>query len=199
MAAYGILGGTFDPVHLGHLMLAYEAMSQLSLDLVYFIPNGTPPHKNGHSFCPAEHRYRLVELAVQGEARFVPLRIEIEKSGPAYAVDTLSTLRKGLEPGDEVYFIVGSDAFAELDTWKDAHRVVQLCRFAVARRPEAGPAPRPAVCPPERAVFLNVPQLEISSTDIRRRMAEGRPVAYMLPEKVLKYITDHHLYRAAFE
>lgn len=196
MAKYGILGGTFDPVHQGHLMLACESMAQLRLDAVYFVPNGCPPHKNGYSHCPAEHRFRMVQLAVEGQPRFIPLRLEMDKDGPAYAVDTLRTIRKGLGPNDGLYFIIGTDAFAELDTWREAAAVVAMCRFAVARRPGQGPASWPKVCPADNAVFLDVPQMEISSSDIRHRMAERRPVCYMVPKQVFDYITDHHLYGA---
>lgn len=198
MSRFGILGGSFDPIHNGHLMMALEARAQLGLDQVFLVPSGNPPHKGGQCHCPALHRYRMVELAARGEPGLVPLRLEVDKEGPSYTVETLRIISLGLAPGDELYFILGSDAFAELDTWREPDEVSALARFAVAGRAgNDGMANWPRSCPSHRAVIFDVPVLAISSTDIRSRIAEGRPFRYMVPDAVGHYLLEHCLYQTA--
>lgn len=196
MARIGVLGGTFDPIHVGHLMMAHEAHAQLGLDFVYLIPGGRPPHKGGVSFCPAEQRFRMVQLACENEPAFVPLRLEVDRDGPSYAIETLKVLSRGMDEQDELYFIIGSDAFEELDSWRNAGELIRLCRFGVALREGSGPMKRwPDSCPAEKADFIRVPRLDISSTEIRRRIDCGEPFTYMVPPAVAGYIRQNNLYR----
>lgn len=198
MTRFGILGGSFDPIHNGHLMLALEARTQLGLEQVYLIPSGNPPHKGGQCHCPALHRYHMVELAAAGDPGLVPLRLEMDKEGPSYTVDTLRIIRRGMTPEDELFFILGSDAFAELDSWREPREVAALIRFAVAGRAGAGRVQNwPKSCPPNGAVLFDVPGLAISSTDIRRRIVEGKPFRYMVPDAVHHYLLEHCLYKKA--
>lgn len=201
MHRLGILGGTFDPIHLAHLMLASEALHQLSLDQVLFIPSSIPPHKQNGTFADAQQRLCMTELAIQGESAFQVCDIELQRSGPSYSVDTVAALRETLAEHDEIYFIIGWDAFKMLDSWRNPHRLAELCLFAVAGRPGAGVIDNsryPESCPPERVHHINTPQMSISSTDIRSRIQNGRPYHYMLPEAVYRYIRQNDIYRPSF-
>lgn len=187
-----LFGGTFNPVHIAHLVMAAEVVDFLGIRPVVFVPSAVPPHKHAAEAAPAHHRLRMVELAVSGDDRFTVSRVEIDRPGPSYTIDTVRRL--GADP-DDTYFVVGSDAVAEMDEWHRIDELRRMCRFVVLVRPgvdyEALPARHL-----QRALRLDVPRLDISSTDIRRRIAEGRSISYMVPKSVEEYIRREGLYGA---
>jgi nicotinate-nucleotide adenylyltransferase len=201
--AIGILGGTFDPVHLGHLGLAHEALAVLGLDHILFVPNADPPHKQDQAVTPARHRAAMVMLAIEGEPALHLSRIELDRPGPSYAVDTVEQLaRESREAGrPEPWFILSAEVLEGFDTWRAPERILELCRIAVAPRPGAEPLDTAWVTHrypgrEERFAFLPGPELDIASTHIRERVADGRPVDDLVPVAVLAYIEDHGLYGA---
>jgi len=195
----GIMGGTFDPLHYGHLVAAEMARNEFKLDKVIFIPTGSPPHKVGRKMTNQELRFQMVQLAIEDNSSFLVSRMEIERIGYSYTVDTLRDLHK-LHPKDELYFITGSDAFREIFTWKDAEHILELCHFIGASRPGFDAedfllelkAEHPEYF--ERMHLLEVPALAISSTDIRSRVKKGQSIRYLLPESVRLYIEKEGLY-----
>ncbi len=199
----GLLGGTFDPPHLGHLALAEAALDQLGLDEVVFIPAGSPPHKLGRRITPAADRLAMVELATSGLERVSVDRLEIDRPGPSFTVDTVEALlERAAAAGERIAptLIMSSDAFADLPAWRDPERLVGLARIAVAARPgHASPdlvaleRRVPGVL--DRANMIDGPRVDVSATDIRRRVAAGQPIDDLVPSAVVDYITDHHLYR----
>ena len=194
----GILGGTFNPVHLGHLICAQEAHLQLRLDRVLLIPAARSPHKPFDEDDPgAEHRLSLCRLAVAGDERLQVSPIEVERPGPSYTVDTLRELHSR-EPDSELYLIVGGDVAAGLPTWQEPEQVLSLAQLAVATRRGT---PRRSIDEAlgglrggERAAFFEMPTIEISSTDIRRRVQSRAPIRYLVPDAVAQYIDEHRLY-----
>ncbi len=200
----GILGGTFDPIHLGHLIIAEESRLGLSLDRVLFVPAGQPWLKEGQPLTEAGHRLRMVELAVASNPHFDCLRSELARPGPSYTVDTLEELRAGLGPEVELHFILGRDAFASFHRWKEPERLLDLSRLVVVSRPGyreeqgEGGIDRIRARYRERAAritVLSVPWVNFSATEIRRRAAAGISFRYQVPEPVERYITEHGLYR----
>lgn len=195
----GIMGGTFDPLHYGHLVAAEMARTEFKLEKVIFIPTGNPPHKVGREITDSELRFQMVKLATGDNASFEVSRLEIERAGHSYTVDTLRNLHK-LYPEHEIYFITGSDAFREIFTWKDAESILELCHFIGASRPgfeaenflQELQATHPELC--ERMHLLEVPALAISSTDIRSRVKKGQSIRYLLPESVRHFIEEETLY-----
>jgi nicotinate-nucleotide adenylyltransferase len=195
----GVLGGTFDPIHHGHLVAAQEARHQLGLDLILFVPAGNPPHKPARPVSAANHRLRMVELAIADRPDFALSRVDVDRPGPCYTVDTLALLREAWGPRPIFYFIEGTDSLAEITTWYRPERLIQLSELAVVERPgaeldldrleEALPGLR------KRLHWVQMPQLEISSTALRARVRDGRPISYLLPESVEAYIRDQALYR----
>ena len=197
----GIMGGTFDPIHLGHLAIAERAGESLGLDSVLFIPAGEPWLRGGAKISPARHRLRMVELAVEGNPHFSVSRIEIDRPGATYTVDTLEALREEYGDGAALFFIMGSDALQSIDRWKDPERLLELCSLAVFDRPgdgaaEALPGRLLAQFPKLRdsAVWMGQSPVDISSTGIRRRLSCGRSVRCLVPERVEEYIREHRLY-----
>jgi nicotinate-nucleotide adenylyltransferase len=194
----GILGGTFNPVHLGHLICAQEAHLQLRLDRVLLIPAARSPHKPFDEDDPgAEHRLALCRLAVAGDERLQVSPVEAERPGPSYTVDTLRELHSR-EPDSELYLIVGGDVAAGLPTWQEPEQVLSLAQLAVATRRGT---PRRSIDEAlgglrggERAAFFEMPTIEISSTDIRRRVQSRAPIRYLVPDAVAQYIDEHRLY-----
>jgi len=196
----GILGGTFDPVHVGHLALAEAARTAFGLDRVLFIPAAVPPHKPGGAVAAAEERLAMVRRAVDAAPYFAVSEVELERQGPSYTVDTLADLQQR-HPGAELYFITGADEVLALDTWHDPQRLLQLARFIAATRPgfdlsrlaqmesRLGPVARGRLLP------LEWLELGLSSTDLRRLLSEGRSVRYLVPERVVEYIEERRLYR----
>jgi nicotinate-nucleotide adenylyltransferase len=206
----GVLGGTFDPIHVGHLAIAEEAREALGLERVLFVPAGEPPHKPGRPITPASDRLAMVAAAIGDNPAFELSRAEVDRPGPSYAVDTLRILADevratGAEP--ELWFILSDEALAGLPSWRQPRRLLELARLAVfPRGAGAGPANGnrlrldttwvsqqfPGLG--DRVVFLDGPRLAVSASEIRERIAAGRSVRYLVPPAVLAYITDHHLY-----
>jgi nicotinate-nucleotide adenylyltransferase len=199
----GIFGGTFDPIHVAHLAVAEEAAEAIGLERVVFVPAGEPPHKPGIVVTPATHRLAMVELAIAGNDRFAVDRLELERDGPSYTVDTLESLRgrriaAGQDP--DLSLILSAEAFLELMTWREPRRVVELARPIVAPRdgyPAAGPDFLASHMPDlaDRARFLDGPHLRLSASELRRRATDGRSLRYLVPDAVAAYIGDHGLYR----
>jgi len=195
----GVLGGTFDPVHIAHLAVAEEARTQLGLDKVIFVPAGLPPHKMDVHVSPAEHRLAMVELAIAGNPHFEVSRVDIDRFGPCYTVDTIALLGEEWGPDVEIDFIMGSDSLADLLTWHQPDRLIRLCRIVAVGRPgyrvDMDELERCLPGVSQRVLFINSPQLDVSSTDIQRRVRMGESIKYQVPEAVERYIYEHGLYR----
>lgn len=189
----GIFGGTFDPVHRGHIAVATAAAERFGLDRVLLIPSGSPPHKQTPVGASYEDRYRLVELACRGDKRLEASRLEAPDGDRErhYSIETIERVRAGMAPGDELFFILGADAFAEITLWRRWREVMRLVEFIVVSRPgaEAGQAPAEA-----RAHWLGDVQVPVSSTEIRERLRNGEAVEDWLPPGVLAYIRERGLY-----
>jgi nicotinate-nucleotide adenylyltransferase len=186
-----VMGGTFDPIHVGHLVTAEEALHQFSLDEVVFVPTGRPWMKEHEVVASPEDRFRMTEIGIEPEPRFRVSRMEVDRGGATYTIDTLRALRDE-EPGVELSFITGADAMREIMEWKEPETVFDLAHFIAATRPgydiEAFDA-HPDV------TVMQIPALAISSTDIRARLREGRPVRFLVPDGVERYIREAGLYR----
>lgn len=192
----GIMGGTFDPIHIGHLVAAEEARAVFKLDKVIFVPNRQPPHKPGVPVTPPEHRYAMVVLSIYTNPFFEVSRIEIDRPGPSYAVDTVRELRN-IYPGAELFFITGADAIAEILSWKESDEIVKMCKFIAVTRPGYDierARERIRTLDGAHVEFLRVTEINVSSTEIRRRVKEGKPIKYLVPEAVESYIYKHKLY-----
>lgn len=184
----GLFGGSFDPVHHGHLIVGRVAAEQLGLDQLRFVPARQQPFKLGRHGATAEQRAAMLDLAVAGEAGLAVERAEVERPGPSYTVDTLRALR-AREPGVELTLLVGADAAAELGAWRSASELPRLARIVVFARPGT-PVPRSSLI----ADTVRVPAIDISATDVRRRAREGRSLRYWVPEAVARYVIEHRLY-----
>ena len=196
--AIGLLGGTFNPVHEGHLSIAREALSLFALDAVWFIPCAVPPHKPAHNLAPNEDRLAMLRLAFAGEARFDALPIEFDRPGKSYTVDTVRALQ-ALHPGDGFVFIIGADTLPELHTWHRPLELLALVRIVTLARPGFVPAAAALQLPPpwpERllADLRTGDPLDVSSRDVRAKIAAGQPLS-LVPEPVQRYIQEHNLYR----
>ncbi|RKS73856.1 nicotinate-nucleotide adenylyltransferase [Motilibacter peucedani] len=192
MARIGVMGGTFDPVHHGHLVAASEVASRFELDEVVFVPTGEPWQKPERAVTPAEHRYLMTVIATASNPRFTVSRVDIDRAGPTYTIDTLRDLRTQRDPGDDFYFITGADALAQILSWKDADELFALAHFVGVTRP--GHHLSGDGLPVGRVSLLEVPALAISSTDCRARVRGGDPVWYLVPDGVVQYIAKHALY-----
>jgi nicotinate-nucleotide adenylyltransferase len=199
VARIGILGGTFNPPHVGHLICAQEALVQLDLDRVVLMPAGVPPHKEALADPGGEHRVEMCRLATAKDERLDVSTLEVERPGPSYTADTLRAIH-ATTPGDELTFIVGGDMAHSLPSWHEPEAVLSLATVAVAER--AG-ARRTDIA--ERLLglrggssvrFFDMPRIDLSSSDVRRRVREGRPIRYLVPDEVVHYIGAHGLYRA---
>lgn len=195
----GLLGGTFDPIHVGHLVIAEELRLKLDLNEVLFIPAGQPWLKSKRSMAPAEHRLEMLKLAVVSNAHFKVSTIELKRPGPSYSVDTISALRDELGAEAELFFIVGFDALAELPMWKEPSRLLGMCQVVGVRRPgyaeldwQSLEQAIPGVS--SRVMVVDVSQIDISSTQIRERVAKGLSIRPLVPEAVERYILEHRLY-----
>jgi len=187
----GVMGGTFDPIHHGHLVAASEVQQSFDLDEVIFVPTGQPWMK--HDVSPAEHRYLMTVIATASNPRFTTSRIDIERGGVTYTIDTLRDLRRE-HPDADLFFITGADAVAQIVEWKDVEELWELAHFVAVSRP--GHALSIRGLPEQGVSSLEVPALAISSTDCRRRVDRGFPVWYLVPDGVVQYISKHHLYRS---
>lgn len=200
----GVMGGTFDPIHYGHLVTAEEARVQFLLDRVIFVPSGHPPHKEERESLDPEFRYLMVVIATASNPFFTVSRMEIDRPGPSYAIDTVRELKRELGDEVELFFITGADAILEILTWKEPERILEECVFIAATRPgydlrrleENLPESEKGRHRTEpRVLTMEIPALAISSTDIRRRVREGRPIRYLVPEGVAEFIEKHGFYR----
>jgi len=194
------MGGTFDPIHYGHLVTAEGARWEFGLEAVVFVPAARPPHKDESGILPAEHRLKMTALAVASNPYFSVSALEVEREGPSYTIDTVRQMQL-FHPGREIYFITGADAVMEILSWKNVGELMEMCRFIAATRPGyqlENLKVKLAGLPPvqvARIHSLPVPALAISSTDIRQRVREGRPIKYLLPEAVEAHIHREGLYR----
>ncbi|MEP6632388.1 MAG: nicotinate-nucleotide adenylyltransferase [Lapillicoccus sp.] len=190
----GVMGGTFDPIHHGHLVAASEVQARFGLDEVVFVPTGRPWQKADEDVSPAEDRYLMTVVATASNPRFTVSRVDIDRDGPTYTIDTLRDLHASA-PDTELFFITGADALAQILTWKDVDELWGLAHFIGVTRP--GHELSDNGLPTERITLQEVPAMAISSTDCRRRVAEGQPVWYLVPDGVVQYINKYHLYAAS--
>ena len=214
MARVAVLGGSFNPIHYGHLLLAEDVLEQLALDRVLFVPAASPPHKPASLLAPAADRFEMVRRAIADHPRFAVSDVELRRTGPSYTADTLAALAAG---GDELFFVVGSETFLDLLTWHEPRRVAALARLVVIPRAgsvfdtggaaaqkvlheigveggfvHAGGAPPP----PRGVLIVHATSLPLSASDLRRRVREGRSLLYRLPPAVIEYVRAHGLYHA---
>jgi len=187
----GVFGGTFDPVHNGHLIMAQEAVVRLKLDRMLFVAANRPSHKRAPDLADVEHRIAMLRLATRGNAAFEVSRVEADRGGFSYTVNTLETLRRSVR-GD-LYFLMGQDSLADFAQWRDPDRILELARLVVFPR---GEGDMPSLPPSlrRRVLYVKPPRVGISSTEIRRRFRRGLPVRYWIPDSVLGYMTRHGLY-----
>jgi nicotinate-nucleotide adenylyltransferase len=192
MSRLGVMGGTFDPIHNGHLVAASEVAAALNLDEVLFVPTGQPWQKDGVT--PTSDRYLMAEIATAANPRFKVSTIDIDRNGPTYTVDTLRDL-KALYPDSELFFITGADAVTAIASWKDSEELWGLAQFVAVTRPghqlDLPEAPAGAI------QVLEIPALAISSTDIRERVLGGKPIWYLVPDGIVQFIAKHGLYGGA--
>lgn len=193
----GIFGGTFDPIHLGHLILAESCREACGLDRVWFVVAGFPPHKPQARASTAD-RVEMARLAIAGHAAFEVSEIEAERPGPHYSVETLEAIRRD-RPGDELFFLIGADSLAELPTWRAPERIAELASLVVVNRPGLdpdGPEANPDLGPNARPISrVRVPPIGIASRDLRKRLLEGRSIRYQVPRGVEAYIQAQGLYQ----
>jgi len=189
----GIMGGTFDPIHHGHLVAASEVAERYALDEVVFVPTGQPWQKADEKVSPAEDRYLMTVIATASNPRFTTSRVDIDRDGPTYTIDTLRDLRKQYGQAAELYFITGADALEKILSWKDVDEMFELAHFVAVTRP--GFELSDAHLPEDVVSLVTVPAMAISSTDCRKRVAAGQPVWYLVPDGVVQYIAKRHLYR----
>jgi len=211
VARKAIFGGSFNPIHLGHLLMADEMLERLALDRVVFVPAAAPPHKPAAGLAPAEHRYEMVRLAVAGHAGFEMSDLELRRPGPSFTVDTVEALAGR---GDELFLLIGSETFLDLLSWRQPRRIVELARLVVVPRTGSAFDPESAAAQkvlreigaerfvgaddpltPTTVVVVHAASLPISASDLRGRAAQGRSLAFRVPEAVSAYIGRHRLYR----
>ena len=185
----GILGGTFNPIHLGHLILAEEVREKLKLDKVIFVPTYLPPHKDNSEIAQASARLAMIKLAIKGNRYFLASDIEIKRDGRSYTIDTMREFKR-LYPEDELYFIIGSDLLKYLDDWKDLEEIIKMVRFIVATRPGY-----PLEKIPSHISTVSIRAVDISGFEIRKAIKENKSFRYLVPESVRKYIHKKRLYR----
>jgi len=186
------MGGTFDPIHHGHLVAASEVQALYDLDEVVFVPSGEPWQKDSGMVSPAEHRYLMTVIATASNPSFTVSRVDLDRPGPTYTIDTLRDLR-AQRPNSELFFITGADVLAEILSWKDIDELWDLAHFIGVTRP--GHVLSDNGLPEDRVSLQEVPAMAISSTDCRSRVLGGQPVWYLVPDGVAQYIAKHHLYR----
>jgi nicotinate-nucleotide adenylyltransferase len=189
----GIMGGTFDPIHHGHLVAASEAQSTFGLDEVVFVPTGVPWQKGERQVSPAEDRYLMTVIATASNPRFRVSRADIDRPGPTYTIDTLHDLQREVGEDAEFYFITGADALSQILSWRDADELFKLAHFVGCTRP--GHRLADPGLPVGGVSLIEVPALAISSTDCRERVHRGEPVWYLVPDGVVQYISKRRLYQ----
>lgn len=188
----GVMGGTFDPIHHGHLVAASEAMNAFDLEQVLFVPAGVQPFKQDRQVAPAEHRYLMTVIATASNNRFNVSRVDIDREGPSYTYQTLRALNQEM-PETDLFFITGADAMAEILSWKNSEELFELAHFVGVTRPGHDLADHGL--PHESVSLLEVPAMAISSTDIRDRARHNKPIWYLVPDGVVQYIGKHGLYQ----
>ncbi|WP_370919374.1 MULTISPECIES: nicotinate-nucleotide adenylyltransferase [unclassified Brevibacterium] len=190
----GVMGGTFDPIHNGHLVAASEVAARFGLDEVIFVPTGRPWQKTGRNVSDAEHRYLMTVIATASNPRFTVSRVDVDRPGNTYTIDTLRDLAEKLGEGTEMFFITGADALAQILSWKEVDELFELAHFVGVSRP--GHELSSEGLPKDGVSLLQIPALAISSTDCRDRVRDDFPVWYLVPDGVVQYIAKHNLYRS---
>jgi nicotinate-nucleotide adenylyltransferase len=188
----GIMGGTFDPIHHGHLVAASEVRARFELDEVIFVPTGEPWQKADRQVSPAEHRYLMAVIATASNPDFWVSRVDIDRGGPTYTIDTVRDIRDQM-PDAELFFITGADALAAILSWRDAAELLGMAHFVGVTRP--GYELSGTHLPADSVTLVDVPAMAISSSDCRARVSQGQPVWYLVPDGVVQYIAKHRLYR----
>jgi nicotinate-nucleotide adenylyltransferase len=196
----GLLGGTFDPIHSGHLVIAEEARLRFGLNKVLFVPAGTPWLKTNREITPAVHRVEMVKRAIAGNASFELSTIEIDRPGPSYSVDTVAALQQKSGAGAKIFFLIGWDSLAELPQWQEPARLIRLCKLVAVVRPGLNRPDLKSLEPSvpgitQSVVWLDIPPIDISSSDIRDRVAQGLSIRGLVPDDVESYIAENKLYR----
>jgi nicotinate-nucleotide adenylyltransferase len=191
----GVMGGTFDPIHHGHLVAASEVGHFFALDEVIFVPTGQPWQKEGRQVSASEDRYLMTVIATASNPRFSVSRVDIDRPGPTYTIDTLRDLRATRRPDAEFFFITGADALQQIMTWQDADELFKLAHFVGCTRP--GHHLSGAGLPDDRVSLIEIPALTISSTTCRQRVEAGQPIWYLVPDGIVQYISKRALYRKA--
>jgi len=191
----GVMGGTFDPIHNGHLVAASEVASLFELDEVVFVPTGEPWQKGDRSVSPAEHRYLMTVIATADNPTFSVSRVDLDRTGPTYTIDTLTDLRDQRGPDVQMYFITGADALAQILSWRDADRLAELAHFVGVTRP--GHVLADPGLPAAQVSLVEIPALAISSSNCRERVGLDQPIRYLVPDGVVQYIAKTGLYRLA--
>ena len=189
----GIFGGTFNPPHLGHLIIAEHVRERLGLAKVVFVPSAIPPHKQELEILDAHHRMEMLQFAVEGNSSFEISDVEVRRGGISFTVDTLEEFKKRF-PGEELYLLIGMDNFAEFQEWRSPERILSLAALVVMTRPNTD-LTHVEANDREQIRMCVVPEIAISSSDIRRRVKEGKSIRYLVPAPVEAYIIRHHLYR----
>lgn len=188
----GVMGGTFDPIHHGHLVAASEVAAQFALDEVVFVPTGHPTFKQDQDVTPAEHRYLMTVIATASNPRFTVSRVDVDRAGLTYTVDTLRDLQQA-RPEADLFFITGADAIEQILSWKAPDELFEMAHFVAVNRP--GHTLSTDGLPADRVSQQEIPALAISSSDVRARARDGAPVWYLVPDGVVQYIAKHGLYR----
>jgi nicotinate-nucleotide adenylyltransferase len=194
----GVIGGTFDPLHYGHLAAAEEVRVRMNLSKVLFVVAGIPPHKLNEEVTAVDHRVAMVELGIASNPHFQISRVDVDRPGPSYSVDTISILLGQYGRSTEIFFIMGLDSLVEVPTWHEPQRLIQSCHLVAVTRPGFDVDMRrlenslPGIS--SRVEIIDMPALDISSSDLQRRVSEGLPIKYQVPEEVERYINEQHLY-----
>jgi nicotinate-nucleotide adenylyltransferase len=216
----GLLGGSFNPVHNGHLAIARQTRQALGLDQILFVPTSQPPHKQNGNLAPAQDRYEMVRLAIASDTAFAISDVEFRRPGKSYSIDTIRSLQQEYGPQVQLFFLIGLDAFLEFPSWREPRTLLELCPFVVLSRPGLSfeslstvamlpPIPQPSLADldagrisqlevslgAQRLTCLRLPPCEVSASDIRARIHQGLPTAHLLPPLVESYILQHHLYQ----
>ena len=191
----GVMGGTFDPIHHGHLVAASEVQAWFDLDEVIFVPTGQPWQKESREVSPAEDRYLMTVIATASNPRFTVSRVDIDRPGPTYTIDTLRDLKADRGAGWDLYFITGADALEQILTWRDVGELFELAHFVGCARP--GHELSNIGLPEGKVSLVEVPALAISSTECRERVGQGEPIWYLVPDGIVQYITKRQLYTVA--